>query len=103
MNRRREPRPIADAVMRVAERAAPATTIASVQGCWESVAGPVVAEEAAPVGEREGVVTVACRSAVWANELDLLSRDLVERLNEALGRPLVASLRFVVGRSGGPP
>lgn len=101
MNRRREPRPIAEAVMRVAERAAPATTIASVQACWDSVAGAVVAEEAQPVSEREGVVTVACRSAVWANELELLSRDLVQRLNEAIGRPLVTSLRFVVGRSGG--
>jgi predicted nucleic acid-binding Zn ribbon protein len=102
VNRRREPRLIAEAVMRLAERAAPATTIASVQACWDSVAGPVVAEEAAPVSERDGVVTVACRSAVWANELDLLSRDLVERLNGALGRPLVTSLRFVVARSGGP-
>ena len=32
-----------------------------------------------------GVVTVACASAVWAQELDLLSERVVERLNEALG------------------
>jgi predicted nucleic acid-binding Zn ribbon protein len=100
VNRRREPRPIAEAVMRVAQQTAPATTIARVQGCWEAVAGPLVAEEAQPLSERGGVVTVACRSAVWANELELLSPDLLERLNEALGRPLVSSLRFVVGRSG---
>jgi predicted nucleic acid-binding Zn ribbon protein len=100
---RREPRPIAEAVMRVAEQVAPATTIARVQGCWDSVAGVAVAEEAQPVSARDGVVTIACRSAVWANELELLSNDLVGRLNEALERPLVTSLRFVVGRSGGPP
>ena len=94
----REPRPIAEAVARVTARAAPATTLARIQGCWEAVAGPVVAGEAEPVKERESVVTVACRSAVWASELELLSPGLVEALNEALGGPVVSSLRFVVGR-----
>jgi predicted nucleic acid-binding Zn ribbon protein len=99
----REPRPIAEAVARVVDRSAPATTLARIQRSWSEVAGEVIAAEATPESEQAGVVTVACRSAVWANELDLLSRDLVERLNEALERPLVTSLRFVVGRSGGPP
>jgi hypothetical protein len=45
------------------------------------VAGAAVAAEAAPVGERGGLVTVACRSATWAQELDLLQLDLIERLN----------------------
>ena len=96
----REPRPIAEALARVTSKAAPATTLARVQGCWDAVAGPVVAAEAEPVSERAGVVTVACRSAVWASELDLLSPGLVVGLNEALGGPAVASLRFVVGRPG---
>jgi predicted nucleic acid-binding Zn ribbon protein len=98
----REPRPIADALARVTERAAPATTLARIQGSWEAVAGAVVAAEAEPVSEREGVVTVACRSAVWAGELELLSPGLVEGLNEALGAPAVVSLRFVVGRRERP-
>ena len=97
----REPRQIAEALARVTARAAPATTIARLQGCWESVAGPVTAAEAEPVSERAGVVTVACRSAVWANELELLAPGLVDGLNKALGADAVGSLRFVVrGRDG---
>jgi len=96
----REPRPLAEALARVVEKAAPATTIARLQGCWERVAGAVIAAEAEPVSERAGVVTIACRSAVWANELELLAPGLVERLNEALGGPAVGTLRFVVGRPG---
>jgi predicted nucleic acid-binding Zn ribbon protein len=92
----REPRPIAEVVARVVDRAAPATTLARVQRCWDEVAGDVIASEAAPVSERSGVVTVACRSAVWANELELLSKGLIEGLNQALGAPVVATLRFVV-------
>lgn len=94
----KEPRPIAEAVARVTANAAPATTIARLQGSWESVAGPVIAAEAEPVSERDGVVTVACKSAVWAGELELLGPGLVEGLNKALGARAVASLRFVVGR-----
>jgi predicted nucleic acid-binding Zn ribbon protein len=97
----REPRQIADALARVTAKAAPATTIARLQGCWESVAGPVIAAEAEPVSERSGVVTVKCRSAVWANELELLAPGLVEGLNEALGAQAVAALRFVVGHPRG--
>jgi hypothetical protein len=36
------------------------------------------------VAERDGLVTVACRSATWAQELDLLQTELIERLNGAL-------------------
>jgi predicted nucleic acid-binding Zn ribbon protein len=92
----REPRPIAEAVVRVAERSAPATTLARVQRCWSEVAGEVIAAEATPISEHAGVVTVACRSAVWANELELLSKGLIEGLNQSLGGLAVASLKFVV-------
>ena len=31
------------------------------------------------------MVTVGCRAATWAQELDLLQDELLERLNAALG------------------
>ena len=102
MSRYREPRPIAEAVARVTARAAPATTIARLQGEWEGVAGPVIAAEAEPVSERGGVVTVACKSAVWANELELLAPGLIQGLNAALGGQAVGALRFVVRGPRGP-
>jgi predicted nucleic acid-binding Zn ribbon protein len=99
----REPRPIARALEQVVERAAPATTLARIQGCWHEVAGPAIGEEAQPVSERSGVLTVACRSSVWAQELELLSPGLIEGLNAALGGSAVRSLRFVTRGSGGGP
>ena len=48
------------------------------------MAGAALAAATAPVAEREGVVTIACESSLWAHELDLLQRDLLDRLNEAL-------------------
>jgi predicted nucleic acid-binding Zn ribbon protein len=97
--RRVAPRPAARAFERVLGELAPATTLARVQVCWREVAGETVAEETEPLAERAGVVTVACRSSVWAQELALLAPDLVRRLNEALtgaSEGPVAELRFRV-------
>jgi predicted nucleic acid-binding Zn ribbon protein len=55
-----------------------------VQSAWPEAAGPQVAAEADPVAERDGVVTIACRSATWAQELDLLQREVIARLSEVL-------------------
>jgi predicted nucleic acid-binding Zn ribbon protein len=88
--RRLAPRPLRLALERTAAGAAPAGVLASVQALWPEVAGGVVAEEAEPVSERDGVVTIACRSAVWAQELELLRGDLEERLNARLAGPTEA-------------
>jgi predicted nucleic acid-binding Zn ribbon protein len=101
--RRPAPRPLQAGLDAVVGAAAPEDLLARVQGVWADVAGAAVAEESAPLSERGGVVTVACRSAVWAQELELLGRDLVARLNARLGDPAsVSELRFRTV-SGGLP
>ena len=52
---------------------------------WPAVVGAAVAAEATPITERGGTLTVACRSSVWAQELDLMAPELVVRLNAQLG------------------
>ena len=91
--RRTGPRPVGVALDALCDRLAPATLLAEVQRCWPEAAGDAFAEQAQPVAERQGVVTVACRSAVWAQELDLLSERVIAALNEAIGRPAVRRLR----------
>ena len=100
--RRAAPRHIGAALAELRREAAPTTALARVQAAWPDAVGPAIAAEAEPVGERAGVLTVACRSAVWAQELSLLSDDLLERLNRALdpggARQPVAALRFGAAR-----
>ncbi len=95
--RRLAPRPLSAALVGVVGDVAPDTLLARVQAAWKGVAGPRLAEAAAPVSERDGVVTVACESGVWAQELELLSPDLLAGLETALGGPSAKKLRFVVG------
>lgn len=91
---RRPPRSLGDALRAVRAEAVPQTLLGAVQSCWRAAVGAQIAAEAEPVSEREGVVTVACHSATWAQELDLLSDELLARLNEALSGPQVKAIRF---------
>jgi predicted nucleic acid-binding Zn ribbon protein len=89
--RRRSPRPMADLVRQAVGRAEPATLLAMVQTAWAPAVGEKIAKEATPVAEREGVVTVACRSATWANELELMGPEIAQKLRAEL--PSSADLR----------
>ena len=84
MSRRRAPRPIAAALGGLITGAEPATLLAAVQSAWPGAVGEAIAREASPVSERDGVVTVACRSSTWAQELDLLSGQITSQIRENL-------------------
>jgi predicted nucleic acid-binding Zn ribbon protein len=90
---RMAPRLLSGALDSLTAALAPATTLARVQGVWERVAGTAIAAEARPSAERGGVLTVTCAAAVWAQELDLMADELIERLNAALGEDAITQLR----------
>ena len=100
--RRLGPRPLGLSLRSAVQLARPATLLAAVQSAWPGVAGAVMAAAAEPVREREGTVTFACESAVWAHELELMAPGLVVSLNEALGAQRVEELRFTVGSGPNP-
>lgn len=91
--RRRSPRPISRALEGFTATLAPASTLALVQARWEGAVGGVIAAAARPIAERDGVLTVQCEAAVWAQELDLMGPELLARLNTALGEDRLHKLR----------
>jgi len=90
---RRSPRNAASSVRELVDRLAPATTLAQIQRHWRAAVGDAVAAQATPTGEAGGVLTVTCSSAVWAQEIDLMSVTLIASLNSILGGDQVVSLR----------
>ncbi|MDX6600834.1 MAG: hypothetical protein QOF13_36 [Solirubrobacterales bacterium] len=96
MSRRSAPRPAEQALRAALERAAPKTPLASLQAAWGEVVGERIAAVARPVSERGGEVTVSCSDSVWAQELDLMQGQLLERLRDKLGEQAPKSLRFRV-------
>jgi predicted nucleic acid-binding Zn ribbon protein len=90
---RQAPRPLSQVLAGFTATLAPASPLALVQASWETVVGEAIAAAAQPVAERDGVLTVRCEAAVWAQELDLMAPALIERLNAALGDDLLHKLR----------
>jgi predicted nucleic acid-binding Zn ribbon protein len=91
MRSRRAPRPLAAALNATLDQVEPETLLANVQTVWAAAVGEAIAAEATPVAEREGVVTIACDSATWAQELDLLSDQILAQVRSEL--PPEAPLR----------
>ena len=91
--RRRSPRPLSHALESLTATVAPATPLARIQAVWAQAVGDAVAENASPLRERGGVLTIFCRQAVWAQELALMAPQIVAGLNRALGEDLVREIR----------
>jgi predicted nucleic acid-binding Zn ribbon protein len=100
MRRRRAPRAAAGAVTALVEGLAPASGLAGLQRAWPGAVGDVIAAQAHPSAERDGVVTVTCASSVWAQELTLMGPELAARLNAALASEFVRELRFRAAPAG---
>jgi predicted nucleic acid-binding Zn ribbon protein len=97
MSRRRAPRQAAAAIRAARDRAAPRTGLAVAQAAWAAAVGERLAAVAAPVSERSGTLTIECADTVWAQELDLMQAQLLERLRGELGEMAPSALRFRVG------
>jgi len=74
------------------QRRAPAA--AAILADWDSLAGPEFAARASPQKFAGGTLTLACTGPA-AMELQLLSPQLISRLNLALGQHMIERLRFV--------
>ncbi len=94
MSRRRAPRQASTAIRAALEQAAPRTGLAAVQAAWDRLVGEQLAAVAKPVSERSGTLTIECADSVWAQELDLMQGQLLERLRGELGELAPTALRF---------
>jgi predicted nucleic acid-binding Zn ribbon protein len=94
---RQAPRPASLALRAALERSAPRTELAAVQSVWREAVGEAVAAQAEPVTEREGEITVRCKTATWAEELSLMEEQLLDRLRELLGEGAPSRLKCLAG------
>ena len=94
---RSAPRPASLALREAISRSAPQTGLAGAQTVWAAAVGPAIAAEAEPVSERDGVLTIRCASATWAQELSLMEAELLARLRKRLGERSPRSIKVLAG------
>src|SRR5436309_426073 len=102
MSHRRSPRPLSFALDQMRDELAPDTLLAEAQQAWPEAVGATIAGEARPTAERAGVLTISCSASVWAQELDLMGPDIIERLNARLRSGETVRLRCVSTPPGEP-
>lgn len=93
----RSPRLLSGSLDTLAEHLTPDTVLAEIQRAWLDAVGAAIAQHAQPVAERSGVLTVSCESSVWAQELDLMSQSILDRVNSTLSRGHITRLRCLAG------
>lgn len=64
---------------------------------WDKAVGKQIADRARPLAIRGGILTVAVSSAPWMQQLTFLKKGIVEKLNKALGEPLVRDIYLKAG------
>lgn len=72
----------------------------SIVASFHAVVGPDLAKVATPTSLRRGTLTIRCSSSSWAQTINMMELDLVERLALRVGRGTVTR---IVARAGGPP
>ncbi len=92
-------RRLGDSLAKMIASDAPRTLLAETQTVWREACGEQIAAASEPVAERNGVVTIACESGAWAQELELMQEVLLSRLEAVVGEQRVEKLRFTADRS----
>jgi predicted nucleic acid-binding Zn ribbon protein len=64
---------------------------------WPEVVGPLTAQNARPAAIKGKLLLVNVSSAPWTQQLQYLKGELIEKLNQALGREAVENIRFQIG------
>jgi len=61
---------------------------------WREVVGERIAEVATPTKIVNGVLIVKVEKSTWRNELSLLKREIIGKLNAALKEEVVRDIKF---------
>jgi predicted nucleic acid-binding Zn ribbon protein len=64
---------------------------------WPDIVGRRVAEHSRAIRVDNGRLLVEVDSSVWSQELTLMKRSILRRINDRIGRQAVDNVHFVLG------
>ena len=78
-------------------RSEPDYALTKIWRLWDEAAGETIASNARPAAFKGKLLIVHVVSATWIHQLQFLKNDLMAKLNDALGKPLVEEIKFKIG------
>jgi predicted nucleic acid-binding Zn ribbon protein len=64
---------------------------------WDEAVGETIASNARPAAFKGKLLIVHVISSTWIHQLQFMKIDLITKLNDALGQPLLEDIKFKIG------
>ncbi len=68
--------------------------ISKIFNRWKEIVGDEICKKTEPVRITRGTLYVSVSTSTWANELSLMSEQLVKKINSFIGKEVVKDIRF---------
>ena len=62
---------------------------------WSDVVGEAVADNTTPEEVKHGILRVKVSTPVWRNEIALQKKEILKKLNEALGKKVIKDIKLI--------
>ena len=73
------------------------TELLRVWQVWDGAVGDVIAQNAKPAAFKGRLLLVHATSSIWIHQLQFLKKEIIGKLNNALGKSLIDDLKFKIG------
>ncbi len=64
---------------------------------WDGAVGDIIAQNAKPAAFKGRLLLVHATSSIWIHQLQFLRKEIITKLNQALGKPLIDDIKFKIG------
>jgi len=68
--------------------------ISNIFNRWKEIVGDEICKKAKPFRITRGTLYVSVATSTWANELNLMSDQLIKKINSFIGEEVVKGIRF---------
>jgi hypothetical protein len=71
--------------------------LAQVWSLWDAAVGDVIAKNTRPEAFKGKLLLINVNSSAWMHQLQFLKKDIIDKINTALGKELVQDIKFKIG------
>ncbi|MFO7665795.1 MAG: DUF721 domain-containing protein [Desulfobacterales bacterium] len=71
--------------------------LTSVFTIWKDVVGEAISNNSKPGGFKGKILLVYVSNPVWIQELQYYKKDIITKINDAIGKELVCDIKFKIG------